>query len=247
MINVKQIISVLSVVALMTTTSAIADSKTKACNTKVVQKNAKKLLRDSYSYLASLQKYSFEATVTDNVVEDGNTITMTKSSNVKIQRPSKFRVDSKSDYIDRTVYLSDGKFTMIDNNEQYYTTVDTKKNINKTLEFIGRKLGIAIPLATLMRSDMTKVAKRKKVHYFGTREVYGVECNYIAFKHKRTTVHMWIENSDTPLIRAATIVTKSSGKTDIVVNWDVTPSFSDSVFAFNAPKGASNISIVPAK
>jgi len=247
MINVKNIVSVLSVVALIATTSATADSKTEASSVKVVQKNAKKILSNSYSYLASLQKYSFVANVIDEVNEDGNIITMTKNSDVKIQRPSKFRVDSKSDYIDRTIYLADGKFTIIDNNEKYYTIVDTKKNINKTLAYIGRKLGIALPLATLMRSDMTKVAKTKKLKYFGTRVVYGVECNYIAFKNKQTTVHMWIENSDTPLIRAAKIITSSSGTTDIVVNWDVTPSFSDSVFAFNAPKGASNISIVPAR
>jgi len=247
MINVKNIVTVLSVVALMTTTSAIADSKTEVSTQQVVKKNAKKLLSNSYSYLASLQKYSFEATVVDKVEDYDSSMTLARKSSVKIDRPSKFRVDSKSKFIDRTSYLSDGKFTMIDNSEKYYATVETKKNINKTLEYIGRKLGIAMPLATLMRSDMTKVVKIKRVQYFGTRDVYGVECNYIAFKHKKSTVHLWIENSDTPLIRAATIITPSSGKTDIVVNWDITPNFSDSIFVFNAPKNASNISIIPAK
>ena len=249
MIYVKKIATVVSLAVLLASGTVYAEG-TNATTAQVTQKNGKALLISAYNYLGSLQKYSVRTTIVNTVVEDGESIEAKRTSDVKVQRPDKFRIDSKGEYIDRSVYLENGQFTMMDNNEKYYATVKTGKGIDKTLEHISKKLGIILPVSTLMHSDMNKYIHPNRVQYFGTRVLSGVECNYIAFKKRKTTVHMWIENSNTPLLRAAKIVTDAKGDkgtSDMVMKWDTTPSFSDSAFVFKAPKGASNVSIKPVK
>jgi len=248
MILIKKAVIVLSLSLLLGSGTVYAE--TVAPIAQEAKIDAATLLKNSYTYLGSLDKYAFTASVTNSVNVDGEDVVMKRVAEVKVKRPDKFRIDSKGENFNRSSYLSDGVFTMIENNEKYYASVKTGKGIDGTLDLINKKLGIVIPLSTLMHSDMDKFIHPKKVQYFGTRMVSGVECNYIAFKQRSTVVHLWIENSDTPLIRSAKIITNDKserGTTDMVIKWDTKPGFSDSVFVFKAPKGASPISIRPAK
>jgi len=247
MIYVKKIATALSLVALLASVPLYANSSTA---TEVSKKSGVSLLKNSYQYLGSLKKYAFTADVTNTLIVDGGTILTKRVSQVKVERPDKFKIDNKGEFIDRSFYLSNGHFSMIDNEEKYYATVDTGGDIDKTLDMINKKLGIVVPLSTLLHSDMNKFIHPRKVQYFGTREVGGVSCDYIAFRQGNNVVHMWIEDSDKPLVRAAKVIRKTSkeqGTTDMVIKWDTTPSFSSDVFVFKAPKGASNVSIRPAK
>jgi hypothetical protein len=248
MIYVKKVAAVLSLSLFLASGFVYANADMPM--TEKVQVDAAALLKNSYTYLGSLDKYAFTASVTNSVNVDGEDVVMKRVAEVKVKRPDKFRIDSKGENFNRSSYLSNGVFTMIENDEKYYASVKTGKGIDGTLDLINKKLGIVIPLSTLMHSDMDKFIHPKKVQYFGTRMVSGVECNYIAFKQRSTVVHLWIENSDTPLIRSAKIITNDKserGTTDMVIKWDTKPGFSDSVFVFKAPKGASPISIKPAK
>ena len=245
MIYVKKVATLVSLALLLGSSSLLAQSN--AMEQQVVQKDGSALLKGSYNYLGALDKYAFDASITNTVVVDGANVVGKRTSDVKVNRPAQFRVDTKGDYINRSVYLSNGVFAMIDNKEKYYATVNTGGDIDKTLEQISKKLGIVLPISTLMHSNMGKFNQPKRVQYFGTRDVSGVECNYIAYKRGGTTVHLWIENSNTPVIRSAKIITAEKGTTDMVMKWDTNPGFSDSAFIFKAPKGASNVSIKPAK
>jgi hypothetical protein len=244
--DVKKIISLFSLTVFLASTSLYADSS--SASEEKVEKSALTLLKNSYNYLGSLQKYAFKATVVNRDHEGNEIVERKHTAKAKVLRPSQFRVDSKSDIFNRSVYLSNGVFTMMDNKEKYYARVETGTDIDETLEYINKRLGIVLPLSTLLHSDMGKFFKPKKVKYFGTRTVTGVECNYVAFRKGSTTVHLWIENSDTPLVRVAKIITddkQGRGTTDLVLKWNVKPHFSNSVFVFKAPKGSSNVSIRP--
>jgi len=246
MFSLKKTVSACSLALLIT--SGFVYAETAAVPTEQTSHiNAASLLKGSYDYLGSLEKYAFSATISNTVVEEGKTISDKRTVVAKVKRPDQLRIDSKGDFINSSMYLSNGVFTMIDNDEKYYASVKTGGGIDKTLDMINRKLGIVVPTSTLLHSDMAKFIHPRRVQSFGTRTLSGVECNYIAFKQKGTTVHLWIENSDRPLIRAAKIITPKRGTTDMVIKWDINPGFSDSEFVFKAPKGASNVSIKPEK
>jgi len=245
MLQVKKLLTVISLAAVLTSGTVYADNTTQT--TQLSEQNGKALLKGAYDYLGSLQKYAFTATINNTIKDDGKSIKDKRTVSAKVKRPDQFRIDSKGDFINRSSYLSNGVFTMIDNDEKYYASVKTNGGIDKTLDMINRKLGIVLPTSTLLHSDMAKFIHPKRVQNFGVRTLAGVECNYIAFKQKSTTVHLWIENSDRPVIHAAKIISPDSGMTDMVIKWDTNPGFSDSVFVFKAPQGASNVSIKPEK
>ncbi|SFZ98283.1 Flagellar motor rotation protein MotB [hydrothermal vent metagenome] len=243
---VKKVLTALSLSIILATSAIYAEN-----NNIGVEQNSqvdgKKLLQDAYNYLGNLNKYTLNAKITNYYVADSKELVEKRNSVVHVNRPSQFKINTKDEYIDRTVYLNDGVFTMMDNKEKYYATVNTGTNIDQTLVKIRKNLGIVLPLSTFMHSDMNKFIKPNKVQYFGTRDLNGVECNYIAFRLGKTVIHMWIENSNRPLIRSAKIITKDKGTTDMVLNWDVEDNFKNDIFIFKAPKNASNISIRAAK
>ncbi|HHO65451.1 MAG TPA: DUF2092 domain-containing protein, partial [Epsilonproteobacteria bacterium] len=248
MILIKKAAAILSLSLFLASGTVYANANVPV--TEEAQVNAATLLKNSYTYLGSLNKYAFTASITNSVDVDGEDVVIKRIADVKVKRPDQFRIDSKGENFNRSSYLSNGVFTMIENEEKYYASVKTGKGIDGTLDMINKKLGIVIPLSTLLHSDMDKFIHPKRVQYFGTRTVSGVECNYIAFRQGSTVVHLWIENSDTPLVRSAKIVTNDKnerGTTDMVMRWDTKPGFSDAVFVFKAPKGACNIAIRPAK
>ncbi len=249
MIYTKHIATALSMSLFLASGFAFADGGSSSTAVRQqVQKNASQILKGSYGYLKSLQKYSFRATVIDSFESDGKNIVIKHTSDAKVMRPSQFKVDSIGENINRTVYLSNGIFTLMDNDEKYYASVKTGKGIDGTLDYISKKLGIVLPLSTLLHSDMNKFIHPKRVQYFGTKVISGTECNYIAFRQKNTTVHLWIENSSTPFIRAAKIVTdikNNKGTTDMTIMWNTDSDFLESIFLFKAPKDASNVSMVP--
>jgi len=210
------------------------------------EKSASAILDTAYRYIGSLNTYAFVAAVQDDD-EKGEKIKHKVC--VKVKRPDKLRVDIKGDIKDRTVYLNDGLFTMIDHQFNYYGQLKTPKTIDGTLDYIFDKYGINAPLAALIYSDMDKRTRYQKITYFGTKTVNGTECDYVAFKSNNITVHLWIATGTKPLVKAYAIIVDADGKQyrkDTSVKWNTDPKLSDKDFVFVAPKGASKISIKPA-
>ncbi|HHD72747.1 MAG TPA: DUF2092 domain-containing protein, partial [Epsilonproteobacteria bacterium] len=165
---------------------------------------------------------------------------------IKVNRPDKLRVDTKGDIKNRSIYLNDGLFTMMDHTYNYYGQLKTPKTIDGTLDFIFEKFGIRAPLASLIYSDMAKRAKFTRSKYFGKMDVAGTECDYVAFKSRAGEVHIWIATGDKPLVKTYAII-DGDNRMDTSLTWDTDPKISQSDFIFKAPKGAAKISIEPAK
>jgi len=211
------------------------------------EKSARSVLDNAYKYIGSMDRYAFDAVVSDTDPKDGKTYRHNIS--VKVDRPDKLRVDTKGDIKNRSVYINDGLFTVMDHRFNYYGQLKVPKTINGALDYIFERYGITAPLASLIYSDMRKRAKFSKGKYFGTVDVAGTECDYVAFRNKAGEVHIWIATGDKPLVKAYSIIdTHVEGKPrkNTSVSWHLDPNFSESDFVFTAPKGASKVSVEPA-
>ena len=212
-----------------------------------VDKTAKDVINNAYQYLGSMDKYAFKAVVSEDAVEDGQIVkTYKQNVSAKVSRPNMLRVDTKGDIKNRSNYINNGLYTMIDYDLGYYAQVKTPKSIDGALDFIFTKLGIKSPMASLFYSDMHKRVKFNKGKYFGTVEVGGVECDYVAFKNQTREVHAWIATGEKPLVKTYSVIdtdTQGNPRMNTSLTWIKNSSFSDSDFIFKAPKGASKISI----
>lgn len=211
--------------------------------------SARAVMDSAYNYVGSLEKYAFKAVVVDYVQGDEAATRHQNKVCVKVDRPDKLKVYVKGDNKDRTNYINNGLFTMIDHNYNYYGQLKTPKTIDGTLDYIFEKFGIRAPLASLVYSDMQKRAKFTKSKYFGIVDVAGAKCHYVAFGNKRKEVHVWIEAGEKPLVKTFTIIDRNEkdiSRADTTINWIEDPKISDSDFIFKAPRGAAKISIEPA-
>ena len=139
---------------------------------------------------------------------------------------------------------------MIDHSFNYYGQIKTPKTIDGSLDVLFKKFNIKAPLSHLIYSDMNKRVKFRTSKYFGTKDVGGVECDYIAFKNNTREIHVWIATGDTPLVKAYSIIETSGdsvSRVNTTVKWNTNANISDSDFVFVAPKGSSKISVNRAK
>lgn len=212
--------------------------------------SASDIAKKAYQYIGSLDKYAFDAVVTNEDIENGKSVKSTYRVSAKVDRPDKFRFDVKGDDRDRTSYLNGGVFTMVDHGFSYYGQLKTGKGIDGTLDYIFDRYGIKAPLAQLLYSNMQKRTKIRKSKNFGKVMLDGTECDYVAFVVKSKEVHMWIPTGDKPLIKRFIVIDKKiagNPRSISTIRWNPNAKISDSDFVFKTPKDASKISIQSAK
>jgi len=210
---------------------------------------AKGVIHHAFGYLGSLDKYAFDAVIIDTYTDDSIHEKSKHTVSVKLERPDNLRVDVKGENRDRTNYMHDGKYIIVDHAFGYYAEIDTPKDIDKTLDFLIEKFGINAPLTSLLYKDMPKRTKFTSSKYFGVKDVAGTACDYVAFKNNKTAVHVWIARGDKPLIKAYAVIETSKKNTyriDTSIQWKDASSIKASDFIFTAPKDVTKISIEPA-
>lgn len=211
------------------------------------EQSPRDILNNAYKYIGSMDKYTFKAVIIDNELEDDGTMSKDRYDvSVKVDRPEKLRVDIKGAARDRSNYINNGVYTIIDHDHGLYGQIQTPKTIDGALDFIFEKFGIKAPLAQLLYRDMDKRLKFKKSKSFGTMMVDGTECDYIAFSNIVHEVHVWIATGDEPLVKAYSIIDNTGEQENRIntsLHWDTHAKVSDSDFIFTVPKGAAKISV----
>ena len=213
-----------------------------SANLMAQEKTAKDVVSNAYAHIGSMDRYALSATISDNETIDGETTSYRQDVSVKVDRPGNYRSDTKGDIKDRSTYLHKGQFTMIDHGFGFYSQLNTPEGIDETLDYLYDKFGIRTALSTLIYSDMGKRVKFKKNKYFGTVDVAGVECDYVAFKNDSKEIHVWVTTGDKPLVKTLSII-EGDTRINATLAWDTDPRFSKSDFVFKAPKGTTKITI----
>jgi hypothetical protein len=232
----KKLLCATGIVLLLGGTSLFAD-----------ELSPKDIMKKAFHYIGTMDKYAFDAVVVDNESEeDGTVIQYRHDVSVKIDRPGKFRIDTKDDVKDRSNYLNDGVYTMMDHGFGYYGQIKAAKTIDGTLDYIFEEYGIRSPLAQLIYSDMHKRSKFKTSKNFGIVNVDGAECHYVAFSNGARDVHIWVATGDKPLVKAYSIIDKTDEgvlRINTTLYWKNSSTVSDKDFVFTAPKGATKITV----
>ncbi len=209
---------------------------------------ASAILMDAYRYVGLLEYFSFDAiTTNDDVFRDLMLQEFTHKVHVDLQRPDKLQIHVTGDIKNRSTYILNNSFNIIDHDLNFYGELQVPKTIDSALDHLFEKFNIKSPLANLLYTDLDKrVAPKKNGHYFGTTRVDGKICHYIGFVNDQRELQVWIEKGQTPLIRKFSIIDKS-GKFDIrsttLLRWNIKPYFKRKHFLFKAPKDAEKISV----
>jgi len=232
----KRLLSTTSITILLFGTSLLASEQT-----------PKEILGNAFKHIQSMDKYAFKAVVIDHEEIENGTIEKRRfDTSVKVDRPGKFQINVKGPSRDRSNYLNNGIYTMMDHQFNYYGQIKADDTIDGTLDFIYEEYGIRSPLSQLLYSKMNKRVKFSKSKNFGPVMVDGTECDYVAFSNGVREVHVWITTGSNPLIKAYSIIDKMEEdeyRINTSITWDLDAKILDSDFVFKAPKGAEKISV----
>ena len=211
-------------------------------------KSALDIINKAFQYTSSLNTYAFTANIVeDEMQEDGTSIAYKYITSVKVKRPGQLRIDTKSKFLNRSITIDNGLFTIMRHGDNTYSQLSVSKNIDIAIESILTKYDIKEPLASLIYSDMAKRVESHSSQYLGTKNVDGVVCDYVRFKSQHRDIHVWVTKGDSPQIKAYNIKDTSEQPyvtTETKITWDVKRSIQNSDFVFNAPKNSKKVEIV---
>lgn len=227
----KKIISIAGVGILLGSTSLLAK-----------EESARSIISKVYQTMDSMNQYSFKASVVNNESKEENTVS------IKVNRPNQLRVNVKGTVKDKSNYLNNGCYTMMDHNYGYYAEIETPKNINDALDFIFEKYNIHAPLAQLVYTGMNKRAKFNRSKNFGKVNLAGIEYNYLAFRGSVKEIHLWVTIGKKPMVKYYSVIDrKTKARVDTIITWNKSNKIKADDFIFTAPKNASKIIVVKAQ
>lgn len=211
-------------------------------------KSALDIINKAFQYTSSLNTYAFTANIVeDEMQEDGTSIAYTYITSVKVKRPGQLSINTKSKFLNRSITIDNGLFTIMRHGDNTYSQLSVSKNIDEAIDSILNKYDIKEPLASLVYSDMAKRVTSHDNQYLGTKKVDGVICDYLHFKSQHSDIHVWVTKNDRPQIKAYKIKDTSEHPyvtTETKITWEVNRSIQNSDFVFHPPKNSKKVAIV---
>lgn len=214
-----------------------------------INPNAMEALNKMGVYLRSLKAFQVDAEVmNDEVLDDGEIVTDTRTNSVLAVSPNLLRAELKSD--DRDVFLFyDGKnFTVYGKLVNYYATVPAPATTARLVDKVYSEYGIEIPLVDLFKwgTDESAIRRITSASDVGPSTVQGITCEHYAFRQEGLDWQIWIQLGDYPLprklvIRTLTDDARPQHTSNLV--WNLAPSYNEAAFAFDPPAGALRISL----
>jgi hypothetical protein len=200
-------------------------------------------------YLRSLKAFQVDSEVTnDQVLDDGEIITDTRTNTLLAVSPNLLRAELKSD--DKDVFLFyDGKnFTVYGKLVNYYATVPAPATTARLVDKVYSEYGIEIPLVDLFKwgTDESAIRRITSASDVGPSTQQGITCEHYAFRQEGLDWQIWIQLGEYPLprklvIRTLTDDARPQHTSNLV--WNLAPSYNEAAFAFDPPAGALRISL----
>ena len=135
--------------------------------------------------------------------------------------------------------------------QNVYATVDAPETIDKLIDNLRAKYGIAVPLADLLISDIAKSVRDNAESglYAGLHYHQGVKHHHLLLSNQNVDFQVWIEDSVRPVPRKIVITylnTPGQPQFTAVLNgWNFTPRLPDLVFEFAPPIDADETEVLP--
>jgi hypothetical protein len=149
--------------------------------------------------------------------------------------------------------IYDGKtVTLFTPAQKYYSTVEFTGTISELIAKLEERYGVEMPLSDLFLfgTPAAPLDKIESAMNAGQDFIDDDLCDHYAFRQGKIDWQIWIISGNKPLPRKVVITNRADEarpQSVSLIDWNLKPTFKDSVFKFTPPKGATKIEIVPRK
>jgi len=210
-------------------------------------------LKDMGAFLQTLKRFRVSTELTgERVLADGQKLQHTATADMDVERPNKLRALMHSARSERELVYDGKTVTLYTPAQKYYSTVEFTDTIGKLIERLEERYGVELPLADLFLwgTPAASVDKIESGMNAGQDFVGDDLCDHYAFRQAKADWQIWITTGSRPRPRKVVITSRTDEarpQSISLIEWNLKPSFKDTVFKFTPPKGASRIEIVPVK
>jgi hypothetical protein len=205
------------------------------------------------AYLLTLKRIRVSTELTgERVLADGQKLQHTATADLDVVRPNKVRVLMKSARNERELVYDGKTLSLYTPAQKYYGTLDLDGTLGDVIDRLEGQYGMQIPLDDLFRfgTPAAQFDKIESAMNAGQDFVDGDLCDHYAFRSGKIDWQIWITTGSKPLPRKIVITNRADEarpQSVQMLDWNLKPTFKDTVFKFTPPKGSSKIEIVPVK
>jgi hypothetical protein len=203
--------------------------------------------------LQSLKRFRVETEVTgERVLADGQKLQHTATAKMEVHRPNRIRVLMQSARSEREIVYDGKTVTLFTPAQKYYSTVEFTGTIGELIDKLEEGYGVELPLSDmfLFGTPAAPLDKIESAMNAGQDFIDDDLCDHYAFRQGNIDWQIWITTGSKPLPRKVVITNRADEarpQSVSLIDWNLKPTFKDSVFRFTPPKGATRIEIVPRK
>jgi hypothetical protein len=206
-------------------------------------------LMDMGAHLQTLVRFSVSTELTgERVLADGQKLQHSASAELDVHRPNMLRARMFSARAEREIFY-DGKLaTIYIPAQKAYSTVEFTGNLGELISKLEQRYGVEIPLSDLFLwgTPAAPLDKIDSAMNAGQDFIGNDLCDHYAFRQGDVDWQIWITTGSKPLPRKLVITNRSDEarpQSVSLIDWNLKPSFKDSVFKFTPPKGATAVEL----
>lgn len=230
-----------------------ARAQTAAPAANPVDAAAVQALKDMGAHLQSLERFQVSTELSgERVLADGQKLQHTAAARMDVERPNKLRVRMSSARSQRELFYDGKTVTLFTPAQNYYSTVAFSGTLGELVDRLEDKFGVEVPLSDLFvwGTPAAPLDKLESAMNAGQDFVGGELCDHYAFRQGKIDWQIWISAGAKPLPRKLVITNRADEarpQSVSLIDWNPKPSFTNAVFRFVAPKGATENEIVARK
>jgi hypothetical protein len=210
-------------------------------------------LKDMGAFLQTLKRFRVATEVTgENVLADGQKLQHSATAKMDVERPNRIRAMMQSARSERAIIYDGKTVTLFTPAQKYYSTVEFTGTISELIAKLEERYGVEMPLSDLFLfgTPAAPLDKIESAMNAGQDFIDDDLCDHYAFRQGKIDWQIWIISGNKPLPRKVVITNRADEarpQSVSLIDWNLKPTFKDSVFKFTPPKGATKIEIVPRK
>lgn len=211
------------------------------------------LLRRTTEYLGSLERFSANAQTTfEDLLDTGHRVDYELWSNVVVKRPNKVRTERHGDHVNQVFYYDGKTLTLHNPSDRVYATEPAPDTIDDMFQFAYDAFGISTPVSDLVHAAPFPVLMKdvNLAVVVGKEVLRGSTCDHLLFSRPGVDFQIWVADSGPPLpikyVVTDTTTPELLAISTVISDWDLAPDAPDSVFRFEPPEDAHEISFLPA-
>lgn len=210
-------------------------------------------LKDMGAHLQTLKRFEVDVELTGELVlADGQKLQHTATAAMDVVRPNMLRTRMLSARSEREIFYDGKTITLYAPAQKYYSTIAFSDTLGGLIDLLEAKYGVQLPMEDLFvwGTPAAPIDRIKSAMNAGQDFIDDDLCDHYAFRQGTVDWQIWITTGSKPLPRKIVITNladEARPQSVSFLDWNLEPTFKDSVFTFTPPEGASKIEIVPLK